>query len=203
ADVAADLDAALMLEPTHLSCYSLIYEPNTAMTRRLERGQVEPVDEELERDMYARVNDRLGETGLIQYEISNRAKLRPCEHNLIYWRNENWLGCGPSAASHVDGHRWKNEPHLGRYIERAPLPPTMDHERLDNERRVGEVLMLALRLREGASLRWIDDHVSPDDPRRATIDELIGLGYLDRTATHLRLTHKALFVADSVIAKLL
>ena len=47
--------------------------------------------------------------GLSWYEISNWA--RPggqCEHNLGYWRGDNWWGFGPGAHSHVDGVRWWN-----------------------------------------------------------------------------------------------
>jgi len=234
----ADLDRALTLEPTHLSCYSLIFEPNTAMTQRLKMGQVQRVDESLERDMYALVMDKLQAAGFEHYEVSNWARKGPgaegqrprevaksetngrshplghwpsafgpsspaCLHNLLYWTDANWLGLGPSAASHVDGHRWKNEPHLGRYIEQAPLAPTMEHERLPPDQRIGEQFMLALRLRQGASLAWIDANLPEDDPRHGVIDELIALGLLERTSTHLRLTRQGLFVADSVIAKLL
>lgn len=198
-----DLNAALALEPTHLSCYSLIFEPNTAMTQRLRMGQIAPAEEDLERAMYAQVIERLDAAGFAHYEISNWARTTPCAHNLVYWHNENWLGCGPSAASHIEGHRWKNVPHLGKYIDGTPLPPTMDHERLDADRHIGEALMLALRLREGAPLTWLAQHLPPQDSRHTVINELIGLGFLERTDTHLRLTHQALFVADSVIAKLL
>jgi len=63
--------------------------------------------------------------------------------------------------------------------------------------------MLGLRLREGLTLDWINQHVPPNDPRIETIDEMVQLNFLERTTTHLRLTHQGLFLADSVIAKLL
>ncbi len=122
---------------------------------------------------------------------------------MAYWTNQNWLGLGPSAASHVAGVRWKNEPHLGRYLAGSPTPPTQDHETLPPRRRIGEQIMLGLRLREGLKLDWVDDHIPPDDPRRGTIDEMIQINMLERTDTHLRLTRNGLFLADSVIAKLL
>jgi oxygen-independent coproporphyrinogen-3 oxidase len=183
--------------------------------------------------MYALVMQRLDEAGYEQYEISNWAlkpgvgsresgvgeeareqrvparlptadsRLPACAHNLLYWRNANWLGIGPSAASHVAGWRWKNEPHLGRYIDGCPTPPIVDHEHLPANRRVGEQLMLALRLREGVALSWLDDQLPADDPRHADIRHLTDLGFLETTPTHLRLTYEGLFVADSVIAKLL
>jgi oxygen-independent coproporphyrinogen-3 oxidase len=158
--------------------------------------------------MYERVLDRLAAAGFEQYEISNWAAREEnasfrCAHNLAYWRNLNWLALGPSASGHVDGYRWKNEAHLGRYIAGAPTPPRVDEERLPPERRVGETLMMGLRLREGVERAWLDAHLPPDDPRRTTIDELVSLGFLEHAADRLRLTRRGLFVADPVIAKLL
>lgn len=204
----ADLDAALGLGPTHLSCYNLTYEPNTALTTKLRLGRIRPIEEDLEAQMYERVLDRLETAGFEHYEISNWAAPREassyrCAHNLNYWRNLNWLALGPSASGHVDGYRWKNEAHLGRYLSGAPTPPRVDEEHLPSERRTGEALMMGLRLREGVSETWLDAHLTPDDPRRATINELIALGFLERTVDRLRLTRRGLFVADPVIAKLL
>jgi len=253
-----DLDAALVLQPTHLSCYSLIFEPNTPLTQKMKLGRISPVGEDLEKQMYAHVIQRLDDAGFEHYEVSNWARKdsgfgdrgsasthadperrqgpgslrnstinhqqsnashrrasvpqtpgpRPqtplvCQHNMVYWTNRNWLGLGPSAASHLAGKRWKNQPHLGRYITNAPTPPTTDHEALPPRRRIGEQIMLGLRLRKGLKLDWIKQHIPNDDPRHDTIDQMIRIDMLERTATHLRLTHKGLFLADSVIAKLL
>lgn len=220
-----DLDRALALNPTHLSCYSLIFEPNTPLTQKMKMGRISPVGEELERDMYARVIERLVAAGFEHYEISNWARKSAiadlqssienhpsqiadrtshfCHHNLAYWHNHNWLGLGPSAASHVEGKRWKNEAHLARYLAGSPAPPTCDHEELPPRQRIGEQIMLGLRLRQGLALDWIDEHIPPADPRRDTIAEMIQINMLERTETRLRLTHNGLFLADSVIAKLL
>lgn len=195
----ADIDTALALDVEHLSYYGLTYEPNTAMTQRLKQGQFQPLDESLERDMYARVMEQLAAGGYEHYEISNWAKPgRRCAHNLIYWRSGNWLGVGPSAASHLDGRRWKNAPHLGRYLAES-TPSITDEERLSPDQRLGERLMMGLRLREGVALSIVPE----DDPRRAAIDELADIGMLTREQDRLRLTGRGLFVADAVMARLL
>lgn len=196
----ADLDRALAIDPDHLSYYGLTYEPNTAMTARLRAGQFTPMDEDLEKSMFEHIIARLKAAGYEHYEISNWSKPgQPCEHNLIYWRGENWLGIGPSAASHIDGERWKNAPHLGRYLEPASLPPIIDRERLPGDEQAGERLMMRLRLREGVpAALW------PTDARRAAeTRQLIDLNLLERADTHIRLTDRGLMVADSVIGKLL
>ncbi len=253
-----DLDAVLALNPTHLSCYSLIFEPNTPLTQKMKMGRISPVGEDLEKQMYAHIIERLNDEGFEHYEVSNWArrgtgsgdqgpgieervsgvgyrdsgtprdretvttyKARSaegasssgpappetrsarCLHNMAYWTNRNWLGLGPAAASHIDGRRWKNLPHLGKYIQGAPTPPTTDHEQLPPRQHIGEQIMLGLRLREGLTHIWISQHIPQDDPRHETINELIDIHMLERTNTHLRLTPQGLFLADSVIAKLL
>jgi len=201
-----DLDALLALHPTHLSTYGLTYEPNTPLTAKLRVGQVNAIDEHLERDMYQLIITKLQAAGYEHYEVSNWAKSAPeadhrCQHNLAYWHNQNWLGVGPSAASHISGKRWRNAPHLSKYLAGSPTPPTQDHEQLDADGRFGEQLMLGLRLREGLDADGFDNHCRND--QRDTAKEWIDLGLLQRTDGRLRLTRKGLFVADSVIAKLL
>ncbi len=199
-----DLEAALALAPTHVSCYGLTYEPNTAMTQRLKLGQFMPIDEEVERAMYARVMERLAAAGFEHYEVSNWARPgRACQHNLLYWRNENWLGAGPSAASHVAGWRWKNVPHLGQYLDNAGWPPVQDVEHLDAPARAGEALMLALRLRQGAPRAWLRELLPPTDARWGEIELLVAQNLLLWADDHLRLTEQGLFVADGVIGRLL
>lgn len=205
----SDLDQAMAIGPAHMSCYGLTYEPNTAMTQRLKMGQFTPIDEEVERTMYDRVMTRLAGAGFEHYEVSNWGRRRAggsaarCQHNMLYWRNGNWLGIGPAAASHVAGHRWKNVPHLGKYLAAQGEPPTQDYEHLDQSSRIGELLMLGLRLLDGVGLDWVNEHVPPNSPRRAELETLIAAGMLSRTTNRLRLSREGLFIADAVIGKLL
>ncbi|QQE11780.1 radical SAM family heme chaperone HemW [Planctomycetota bacterium] len=210
----ADLDAVLDLQPDHISDYSLIFEPNTPLTQKRNMGLIQPIKEDIERDMFEHVITRLSQAGYDHYEISNWAKKTQanqdlpvwgnrCLHNLLYWHNANWLGFGPSAASHMNGHRWKNLPHLGKYIEGSPIPPTIDHEYLKQHDRIGEQLMMLLRLREGVSTAWIKKHIPDSDVRHQTIKELRDINMLEIRDNYLRLTDQGLFVGDAVIARLL
>ena len=164
-DWKRELDTALGLMGgggvEHLSCYGLTYEPNTAMTARLNRGDFAPADEDLEADMYLHTVARLRDAGLDRYEVSNFARAgAECRHNLAYWRQEQWLAAGPSASAHVGGHRWKNVPRLTDWmqgVERSGgYSPIVDHEPPDDRRARVEYVMTALRLREGVEVGRVE-----------------------------------------------
>lgn len=113
------LEQAIALNTPHLSCYGLTYESNTPIAVKKRIGTMIPIDESLELDMMRFTRRRLAEVNRPAYEISNYALPgEECRHNLVYWTGGNYIGLGPSAASHVSGWRWKNRPHLGEW-ERA------------------------------------------------------------------------------------
>ena len=209
AELDDDLERALAEEPQHVSAYALTYEPGTALTARRDRGLVSPLVDETVGRMLERVMDRLTAAGLEQYEISNWARPDPagrtrrCEHNMIYWRGENYLGVGPSAASHVDGRRWRNAAHLGRYLASEDAPPVEHEEVLSREQRVGEAVMLGLRTRDGVSRSWLRASWADDDPRWQRLAALARAGLLAEDAGRIRLTRRGTLVADGVAAELI
>jgi oxygen-independent coproporphyrinogen-3 oxidase len=199
-----DLDALLALRPDHLSCYTLIFEPGTALTARRDLGRVAPLDNDLEARMFARVIDRLDSAGYDHYEVSNWALPgHRCRHNLAYWTGASWLGVGPAAASHVAGLRWKNLPHLGQYLASPGDPPIRDVERLDADAAVGESMMLRFRLLEGVTTGWLDAHAPAGSARRDTLDRYRTVGLMRRDDDRVRLTRRGLMVADALLAELL
>jgi oxygen-independent coproporphyrinogen-3 oxidase len=205
----ADLDAALALEPSHLSCYSLMYESNTPLTARLKAGAITRVDADLEADMYEATIDTLEAAGLEQYEISNWCRPgQRCRHNMLYWTNASWWPIGPSASGHVSGVRWKNVPRLTDYLEvdSNGLPHVTDVERLGLDGRIGEELMLGLRLIDGLPMRRIVELLATGErgrERSAAIDAHLNRGLLAEQGGRLRLTRPGLLLADSVLADLI
>lgn len=203
----ADLDVAIGLEPEHLSCYALMYEPNTPMTVKMQRGRIEPIEQDMEAAMYEGALERLSGAGFEHYEVSAWAKSGyRCQHNLRYWTNANWWPFGPSAAGHVSGMRWKNLPRLGSYLESEGLPPITDFEQLDDDARVGEELMLKLRLIDGIAVDELSERLAVGErgeDRRVAIERHIDAGLLERSTSRLRFTRQGLLLADSVLADLI
>ncbi|NUQ36150.1 MAG: radical SAM family heme chaperone HemW, partial [Planctomycetaceae bacterium] len=104
-----DLEQALALNTQHISLYNLTFEDDTPLTARMERGKVEPLDDETAAEMYELTVARCREVGFARYEVSNFA--RPgfeSRHNLLYWRCGDWLGIGPAAHSACGRLRWAN-----------------------------------------------------------------------------------------------
>lgn len=193
------LERAIALKTPHISCYGLTYESNTPMTVRKRLGQFKAADDDTELAMFDLTRTLLAEHGIDWYEISNYATPgEECRHNLVYWSGGNYIGIGPSAASHVEGHRFKNRPHLGEWENAVPSGalPVVEHEVLTHDQRTAERVMLELRLRRG--VRWSD---FSDDLRSIYADMLSRLGDLKLItidATGFRLTEGGLHVADAV-----
>ncbi len=134
------IDAALALQPDHLSAYSLIVEPGTRLAARMGRGELPLPDSDQQADCYQLADEAFSEAGLANYEVSNWA--RPgyeARHNLAYWRSDDWWGFGSGAHSHVNGVRWWNLRHPAAYTAKlaAGSSPAQARETLTaDERRV-------------------------------------------------------------------
>jgi oxygen-independent coproporphyrinogen-3 oxidase len=204
---AADLSAAIALNPQHLSCYILTFEPNTPLHARMLAGEIQPAPEDLQAEMYELTCSMLQEAGFEQYEISNFARPgRACRHNLAYWRNENWWAIGPGGSGHVGGVRWKNVPSLDRYLETSSWAPVTDVEVADADCRIGETFMLGLRQIAGMEDSDVDrllQHGKRAAARAAAIHRHVSAGLLERIGGRLRLSPRGRLLADSVLVDLL
>jgi oxygen-independent coproporphyrinogen-3 oxidase len=200
------LEAAIRLGTGHLSCYGLTYEPNTPMAVRKRLGHFRSVEESVELQMMHETRRRLAESGYRAYEISNYAMHgEECRHNLLYWSGDNYLGLGPSAASHLDGTRFRNSPHLGQWesaVAESRLP-AIDIEALSPRRRAAELIMLRLRLAHGLEFADVLNRtgINVRESYVRQIAELTQLGLICADNNGLRLTETGIDVADAVAAE--
>ncbi|MFE6994565.1 radical SAM family heme chaperone HemW [Microbacterium sp. NPDC057659] len=203
-DWEASLDAALALDPDHISAYALIIEDGTKLARQIRRGEVPAPDDDLQADMYELADARLGAAGFGWYEVSNwarRAEQRS-RHNLAYWLGSDWWGFGPGAHSHVAGLRWWNVKHPAAYAQRlaAGESPAAGRERPDEDARMLERVLLRSRLADGIPL----DDLPIDN--RDVVAGLIADGLVDGASAlrekRLRLTLQGRLLADAVVRAL-
>ena len=200
---AASLDAAVGLEPEHVSCYGLTIEEGTPYATWFAREPGVFPDDSREARMYAIAIDRLETAGFEQYEISNWAKPGfRSQHNAIYWANEDYLGLGVGAASYLGGVRSTHTRDLDAYCNAAlaggPVPG--ESERLEGAAQAGEAIMLALRTAEGVdSARFRERYgIDVHERYRGVVGDLVAAGVLAADAAGLRLTQRGRFVANDV-----
>jgi oxygen-independent coproporphyrinogen-3 oxidase len=149
------LDAALALEPPHVSAYALTVEPGTPLGARVRQGEVAAPDDDDQADKYLAADDVLGAAGLEWYEISNWARPgRECRHNLLYWNQGECAGIGCAAHGHTAGRRWWNVRTPERYIALVGAGASTEagSEELGPAARAEEALVLALRTRNGVAV---------------------------------------------------
>lgn len=203
-DWRTSLQAVVELEPDHVSAYALVVEEGTALARQVRRGEVAAPDDDDEADKYELTEAILGVAGFSWYEISNWSKGADsaCEHNLAYWRGDNWWGIGPGAHSHVGGVRWWNRKHPRAYAERLQrgLSPAHAREVLDEEQKYDETVLLGSRLAQGLPLQTLS--VSG----RRAVAGLIADGLVQGAPAmggRLVLTLRGRLLADTVVHRLL
>ncbi len=147
------LRRAIDIGTEHLSCYALMYETGTSLTRLRHDGRILPCDEDAEAEMFELTIDELTAAGFEHYEISNFAKPgRRCRANIIYWENREYLGIGPSAVSYLDGERRKNVADVRKYIQFMKAGSSefvVETECLDPMGRASETAVQMLRMTDG------------------------------------------------------
>jgi oxygen-independent coproporphyrinogen-3 oxidase len=207
-DWESDLDAALALKPDHISSYGLTFERGTAFWMRRLRGQLDEVDEELQRDMYALAIEKLTAAGFEHYEVSNFA--RPgcrSRHNETYWAGDGYFAYGPGAARYMNGVRETNHRSTSTYLKRmlAGQSPVAEREKLAPEARARELLVFGLRRMEGVSRHEFTARtgMALDALLCPPLQKFVELGLLYDDGEHIRLTREGLFVSDAIWPDLL
>jgi len=152
-DWRASLEAAIDLEPDHVSAYALVVEEGTKLGAQVRRGQVPAPEDDDEAAKYELADQTLSSAGFGWYELSNwaRSGVDRCRHNEGYWTDGDWWGVGPGAHSHVGGVRWWNVKHPNAFATRLGdgLSPAAGRELLTDEQRYDERVLLGVRLVDG------------------------------------------------------
>jgi oxygen-independent coproporphyrinogen-3 oxidase len=198
------LRSAIDLGVQHISAYALTYEEGTPLQKSVEAGEVAPVDEEVDRQMYETTIDELEKAGFKQYEISNFAKPGfKCKHNLNYWANNPYLGIGPAAGSYWQGNRTLNIADIKKYIDGVEQGTTVtdESETPDNTQIACETAVLNLRRRCGIILDEFEKQTGFDAMKlfAEPIKRYRELGLIETAEGRLFLTRDALPIADSVL----
>ena len=204
-DWRRSLDAAVALEPDHISAYALVVEDGTKLAAQVRRGVVPAPEDDDEAVKYELADEVLTAAGFGWYEVSNWAREDRfrCRHNEAYWSGGSWWGIGPGAHSHVGGVRWWNVKHPTAYAGRLAVgrSPAAAREVLTSEQRHDEWVLLGVRLVDGLPVEGLHRE------GRAAVAGLIGEELVDGQAAlrdnRIRLTRRGRLLADTVVRRLL
>lgn len=204
-DWRRSLDAAVALEPDHVSAYALVVEEGTKLAAQVRRGEVERPDDDDEATKYELADEVLSAAGFGWYEVSNwtRTPAGRCRHNDGYWTGGDWWGVGPGAHSHVGGVRWWNVKHPRAYAGRlaSGASPAAGRETLTDEQVRDERVLLGVRVRDGLVVEDLDE------VGRRAVAGLVADGLVDGTAAvrdrRVVLTLRGRLLADTVVRRLL
>jgi oxygen-independent coproporphyrinogen-3 oxidase len=208
-----ELREGLSYAGDHLSLYQLTIEPGTAFHKLYLRGELTLPEGDMAADFYEKTQEIMENKGLPSYEVSNHAaKGQECQHNLLYWRYEDYGALGPGAHGrlNLNGLRrsFKNikAPELWLEAVEAKGQGVDEEVFLSQEEQFVEMMMMGLRLKEGIQKERIKHLMAKE------IDELIPLsvletlqeeGFIDFSGAMIKATKKGLQCLNAVLAELL
>ena len=198
-----ELKRVLDLGAPHLSLYELTIETRTAFGKRAARGELVPMQDDDQADLYERTQDICEAAGLPAYEVSNHARAPKFEsrHNHIYWASGDWVGIGPGAHGRLTlkGLRQATEAarrpadYLGEMQQSgSPLAPPETAR---------EYLAMTLRPVSGMDLARFE-RLFGQAPDPETVEDLIENGHAILDQNALKLTVQGRLIADYVASLL-
>ena len=194
-----DLQNILSLGVKHISCYGLTVNQHTVLYNK---GVKEPDGDTL-RNFYDIVENTLITNGFTHYEISNWAKPGyESKHNLTYWRNDHYYGCGLGAAGYIKDIRYKNTVNLDKYIKHHFVD---EKEAISKDDMLTYQIMLNLRTFEGLSLDSLKQLYDVDllETKKSQIEQMITQNYLIMKDNRLIATYQGMMILDQIILKLI
>ncbi len=190
-----DLELMCSLDITHISCYCLQVEEHTLFFNQ----KIKEMDEDNAADQYEIICKYLKEKGFIHYEISNFAKENyQSKHNLLYWRNEEYVGLGISSAGYENKIRYTNENSLSHYLnntlkrEEEIITPELDEL---------YYIILHLRLKEGIVLKDYKKKFHKDFlvEYETQIKKLNELNYLECNTESISVKEQYFFILNTIL----
>ena len=202
----ASVEAALALEPEHLSCYGLTVEEGTPLARRVAEGEPLPSDDD-QAGRYLWTVARLAQAGLEQYEVSNFSRTGyQSRHNLKYWMGRPYVGLGAAAHSDFGGCRYSFVRDLEGYIRGVLGDDKLldDMDEIPRRERGSEYLMLRLRTTHGIEeWEYRREYYMNFDPLAAKLSEYEQKGWAVQTGRRGHFTPEGFLLSNRLIGELM
>lgn len=204
-DLKESLEKIIKLDPNHISVYSLIIEDGTPISKLLDEEKIKLPDEEIERQMYWYVKNKLELNGYNHYEISNFSKKgKESKHNLNCWKQKQYIGIGAAAHSYFKDIRYSNTNNIEEYIKNIKENNIEKNRKIEEKQTIedkkNEFMMLGFRMIEGVNIadfkaKFVDN---PLYVYREKIKKLTDEGLIEVDLNNIKLTNKGLDLANVV-----
>lgn len=200
------LNNIINLQPEHISCYGLIIEPQTPFETMLQSGKISSINEITDRNMYDITKKMLNENGYKQYEISNFSlKDKQCLHNIVYWRDEEYIGFGLGAHSYFNEERFYNTYNKKKYLSLKENYKCLieEKEKLDLKEQYAEFMFMGLRLMEGIEKKRFFNRFKKDinDIYGKEINRLLKENLIEQNEEKIWLTQRGIDVSNVVFER--
>lgn len=197
-DLADDLQKFIALDVDHIATYALTIHPNTVFGIQ----KVPQVSDEISRQHYETIYQTLTAHGYERYEVSNFAREQSyARHNLTYWRNQSYIGCGLGASGYHQGVRYTNTKNMTKYLQGVNRS---QEEVITPMMKKFEYIMLNFRLREGFSLAEYTELFEEtfEETFAATLPPLIEKSLIQVDQNRAKLSFEGMLLLDYVVVKL-
>ena len=192
-DLENDLNKFIDLDIPHISCYSLIIEPNTVLNNM----NTKPIDEELDYKMYKLIEETLENNGYNHYEISNYAKSGyESVHNTSYWNNEEYYGLGLGASGYIDNIRYDNTRSINYYLNGKRH---IYEEELSKDNIMDYEMILGLRKLEGINKKDFYNKFQVNIKDTYDIEGLKDKGLIEEDKDYIRIPKDKIYISNSVL----
>lgn len=191
----------------HISCYTLILEENTQLFEMVKTKKCKLPSEEKNLKMFEYCNKILSKNGFKRYEVSNFAKNGfECEHNLIYWNCDDYLGLGLNSHSKIENERFENFADFENYYNalKNNKKPIKNRQKLTKNIQKEEFVMLNLRKIDGIDLKKYQQFFGEklDEIKQKEIEILAKFGFIKLENNQLFATNKGFEVLNQIILQL-
>ena len=194
-DLECDVDEILRLNVPHISCYSLMIEPNT----KLYIDNVKEIDEDLDYEMYKYIEKRLNNREYTHYEVSNYAKIGyESKHNLVYWNNEYYYGFGLGASGYLENYRYDNTKNLNKYNSHNYIE---NINKISEEDRLKYELILGFRKIKGINKNEFKEKFNISIYEVPNINDLLHRNMLKEDENYIYIADEWIYKSNEILVK--
>ncbi len=203
----SNLAKAFDLNIQHISAYGLTYEKGTPLYKQREKGILNTCTDDSMNRMFTSLLNKMKQNGFEAYEISNFAKPGfRSKHNSSYWKQESYLGLGPSAHSYNGISRQWNIASIKKYIDAIENNTGFfETEILTKNDRYNDYIMVSLRTSDGVDLNYITENFEKYYSLNflKLIESFIKTRHVIVTNHQFTLSEKGISISDFIISKLM